>query len=508
MKGQKIFNLLLLIIVTMVGCESLEDTYKDFSGDGMIRYLGGCSEVEAIPGWRKLNLVWQIQKDPMISSVKISWRNGNLTNDTIVEHTVDTLQLSNLLDGIYEIEISTLDKDNNSSSPYIIYARAFTPEHENVRAFTRGVSKHFFVANNMFFTLDRWQKSISYIHIHYTHINGTEKVFNLKDFYFESGFAMISDVDVSKPVSIVRKGTVEGCVEPIEFEPIYLEKTASFTSDFKKAIKERYGIDEITESWINSREDLELDYSISTLEDILYFPNLKKVVFGKNRYLHPDFLATNEEASKIDEDNRSLSIRALSMYQMWMAMDREDENAVVYEQYNRHYIPEFWEMTDYKGNPTIPVLNYLDTENWTIKNSVEDGPDYDSEIDNLLDGDPMTTWEVEAQSSSTRMHQLVIDMKKEQTISGFQITQKTFDPKTDKTSARYLPKNIKIQVSTDQVTWKNATYVENNTLGNTNGEITLLPMSQPQTVRYIRLSVSDLLYGSNFAVKLADIRVY
>ncbi len=40
---------LLMAILTMVSCESLEDTYKDYAGDGPIRYLGKCMDLTVQP---------------------------------------------------------------------------------------------------------------------------------------------------------------------------------------------------------------------------------------------------------------------------------------------------------------------------------------------------------------------------------------------------------------------------------------------------------------------------
>ena len=59
-----------------------------------------------------------------------------------------------------------------------------------------------------------------------------------------------------------------------------------FNSDFVREIQTHYFIDELDENFINTVEVLEFDYDLSTLEDLFYFPNLKKVVLGKNRYLY------------------------------------------------------------------------------------------------------------------------------------------------------------------------------------------------------------------------------
>ena len=48
----------LLTALFVVSCsESLEETYDEFAGDGMIRYLGKCADVEVNPGWERLQVV-------------------------------------------------------------------------------------------------------------------------------------------------------------------------------------------------------------------------------------------------------------------------------------------------------------------------------------------------------------------------------------------------------------------------------------------------------------------
>ena len=40
---------LLFAMLVMVSCESLEDTYEDFAGNGPVRYLGKCTDLTIQP---------------------------------------------------------------------------------------------------------------------------------------------------------------------------------------------------------------------------------------------------------------------------------------------------------------------------------------------------------------------------------------------------------------------------------------------------------------------------
>ena len=50
----KIHLFLLFAACLAIGCEDLEDTYKDYAGDGAIRYLGKATGVSVHPGWKRL----------------------------------------------------------------------------------------------------------------------------------------------------------------------------------------------------------------------------------------------------------------------------------------------------------------------------------------------------------------------------------------------------------------------------------------------------------------------
>ena len=50
MKNKLYYIICLLATWVVVGCEDLEDTYDEFTGDGRIRYLGKCMNVEMHPG--------------------------------------------------------------------------------------------------------------------------------------------------------------------------------------------------------------------------------------------------------------------------------------------------------------------------------------------------------------------------------------------------------------------------------------------------------------------------
>ena len=124
-------------------------------------------------------------------------------------------------------------------------------------------------------------------------------------------------VNPTDTIYVLRKGRVEGCPDLIEFDPLALSHTKIFSSGFVNAIERRYGYSNKTkeqevefERFVEEVTELEFDYDIETFEDVLYCPNLKKLVFAKNRYLDKEHgYSTDDDYPKLRSDiGRSLLV--------------------------------------------------------------------------------------------------------------------------------------------------------------------------------------------------------
>lgn len=481
-------------------CQSLEDTYSDYAGDHVIRYVGKCSNLSVESGWKRLYVEWTNGVDPAVENIKLTWATAGEISDTLLASDVTSCNLLNLQDGSYEITVCGVDKEGNMSLPVTAYGRPYTPSHEAVRVFTQGITKCIPVRNNLMLFFDAWQDNISKLEIHYTSIAGEKKVFPITREVCLENYTLLRDVNLEKGVSVEREGRIGECPDLIVFESLdLLDREPVFTTDFTTLVQWKYGVEEITDTFINNLEELEIDYSITSLEDILYFPNLKKLVLGRNRYLYEPYLNSNKSASMIEEERKSLFVLDVAHELLGIEVER----------YNQHYFPNtsLSYMVE-KGNPVLPKLNYLDATDWEITNSVEDTKDYDSHLEYLLDNNPNTCWETELEPTSIRLYDLVIDMKSQQVVSGLKIVQKNFDPSSVQSGPYLLPTSVRVLVSKDKITWDIPMYVDYNMLGNTNGEITLLQFPVSRNIRYIKLQVSDQVFGGNFGVTLADVVVF
>ena len=492
-----------MLLALLASCnESLEDTYSDYAGDGKIRYPGKCFDLSVKPGWQRLIVEWTNSVDATVKNVKLSWSASGVKRDTLLNRSATSCDLRNLTDGTYRVDVSTVDEEGNESLVETNYGRPYTDEHEAMLSFTRGITKHYRVKNNLVFFMDKWNENFVEINLEYTDTEGKTITYPLTQEVFRKKFVVLPNVNTAKPISITRLGKLEGCEDLIRFAPIVLGSEYLLTSDFKSVIQQRYGFSDQTvegkaqlENFINTATELEFDYSMGSLEDVLYFPRLKKIVVGKNRYLNRDY-KTIADISVLDQEARTLMVLDVAHELMGVRVER----------YNDHYFTESRPYIQEMGNPELPELNVIpQSDIKEISCSVKD-VNYDSGLTNLLDNNPATWWEPFV-STTIRTYELLITLKELQTIKGIKIAQKVFMIDDNK-SPNYIPSTIQIQVSHDKIMWKDLTHVNENKIGQGSGEVTLLPMAAPGDIQYVRVILNDRVLNGICDIMLADITLY
>ena len=496
---KKLYLLFLPVVLLVADCQSLEDTYSKYAGDGMIRYVGKCYNLKVTSGWKRLILTWENSLDPTIDKIVVTWKAGETLREKELDKNATSYEITDVGNENYEITVFAMDKEGNRSLKVPEYARPFSEDHESVRSFTRGIIKHYPVKDNLVLFFDQWSANIEKFTMNYYDTGGERKAMELTEGLFAGEYYVLEDVDTDRPVAIDREGRIPGCPDLIVFAPYELDNERSFSSDFNLLLRTRYGQENPDDTFVQNVRELEIDYTINSFEDILYFPNLEKLVLGKNRYLYPAYLATSQSNSIVYEKARSLFVLN--------AANRL--SGVTVERYNKHYLPdETLAYMEDKGNPSPPALSYLNTAGWVITNSVPDAEQIGGDLKNLLDNDPETYWQTEMSQTSSRIYQLEIDMQAETTLNGFKVSQKRFEPSSDRISAAWMPGMIRVQASNDRLIWRNVMNVEDIIIGNTSGEVTIQRMPEPPRVRYVRITITDGVYGQNFAAALGDFMLF
>lgn len=476
--------------VAFTACDSIEDTYKEFAGDGAIRYPGKCKNVTVSPGWECIRASWELSNDPAIKSIVVTCASETDTIVKELEPTATECKVENLSDNNYNVTVQSKAADGLLSLAESYTQRPYTYAHEAVRAFTRGFSKSYFCNNHILLIMSGWDDGIESFTLKYTDVNGNSGEKELTKEVFDEKYVDVANVDLSKPITMLRRATIEGCPDVIDFEPITLSKEIVFNTDFQKNMNARYGLDSDSQSqFAASAETIEIDNDLYSLEDILAFTKLKKVIMGKNHYYDgKHFITPQFEDATVTK---------------WVLNKMNEINGLVIEQYGDCYIDDSWRLdfVTKKEYSSLPALSYLDTTGWKISNSEEDmRNDY---LTYLLDNDATTTWSSWPSTEGVRKMQITVDMTKEESVSGVKVVQ-TSDTETE----NYQPTSMSVEYSDDNRTWHSFTYAEDNVLGTAQGETTLLVAAKATKARYLRFTFNEVSYKGQVKIALADIAVY
>ena len=239
---------LLFAMLVMVSCESLEDTYEDFAGNGPVRYLGKCTDLTIQPGWNRLQVRWTNSPDPVIRHIRITWSKDAMVKEELVDRETSEYDITDLEDGSYEVTICAVDKNGNTSLESTDYGRPYTENHEMVQAFTRVISRHFFFQDRLILFFLGWEDNVNEAYLTYTKKDGTTGRLDLTKKIVNSLYYMVpEEIDLSKPVEFYRKGYISGCTDEIVFQPIELEHNKIYNADFRQDMLRQYGYESIPE---------------------------------------------------------------------------------------------------------------------------------------------------------------------------------------------------------------------------------------------------------------------
>ena len=551
MKKRIYYMLSVLTAFVVVGCsESLEDTYDEYIEGGMIRYLGKCSNLEVNPGWERLQVVYKNNIDAGVKQVKITWQSENEETPFVryvepknanPEDLMDTIYLEGLGDAMYTVRVSNISADSTESLIEENYGRPYTRDHEDLRTFTRGISTFGRMGDRLAVMLDQDNDNVDQLVLGYYEVGKEEEcLWDIKehmddtltyrfmevpvgrDYFFLLPEDPNAKIDFNRPLTVKRHGKLVGCIDPIPFEDEVLNMSERlWSTEFSTLMTAKYGTD--WENEVENIRELELDYDVTSLQDLMYFPNLEKVILGKNRYMQSAYI--NSYTSTTDQ---YIGLCMLSFL-------KETHPNFVVERYNNHYFgvnQDFGEnnldiykdagklVDDFtieeKGAINLdekPTYTPLDTVGWevtctnsgdaadTVHNGfAENGAawllhdglrhvviDYGYFVDEY---DEEVYFEPQ-QTVGAAIITVTFDMKEPQVVKGFKIAQPIRNEKGD---PDYLISSMTIEFSTDGYNWTDANYTEGNVdIGNSPAEETYVPVPQSlQTpVRYVRITMNN-----------------
>lgn len=542
MKIKLYYTAWLFAFLSITGCEDLEKTYDEYAGDGMIRYIGKCSEVEVQPGWERLRVSWKNNLDAAIKRVKLTWQSERDDQPFVryIERRytagnadlMDTVYIEGLKDAVYVVRVSSVSADGTESIVEEKYGRPYSESHEDLRSFTLGIIGFYKLGDKLAVCLDEDNDNLKELTLTFRDTKGNTQKWNIKehmnlilrywgmpicrDYMFllpeEAGVG----IDFSKPITIKRRGLLNGCIDEIEFKEETLDLNGRIWSTaFTRLMIKNYGAD--WENKVDQIETLELDYDMSTFQDLMYFPNLKKVILGKNRYMEEKYGKTH--ASTTDEYMGLVTLQFL--------MKTREEFGV--ERYNKHYfginkkysidaIQLYKKTTKLEENFSLtemgvsnlnnkPGITPLDTTGWKVSCSDTLYSGYKEKGAAWLLDDNAYTYFEPGQTLGASIVEVKIDMQREQTVHGMKVMQY---PRNDSGDGNYLLSSVKIEFSNDGYIWRSATNEDGAvTIGNAPGEETFIeiPEDKQKPVRYIRLTMGNQQVGTVSGSPLFNLRL-
>lgn len=493
-----------LLLFTACG-ESLEDTYRDYSGDGEIRYVGKIKDLVANPGWESISLSWVNSEDPIIDKVEVKWISDEVRDSVFLPAGTTSYDITGLTSGSsLEIEVMSVDKKLNESLAVTTYVRPYTLEHETVQAFNRIVSRSFFLHDHLLLTFLGWDSQVEDAYLTYTHKStGKEDKFELTQEVVNQLHVDIPDVDDSKPVNVYRKGRIEGCPQLIVFDPFTLDTDRVFNTDFKQELKRQFGYDEIvSDEFVNSTTSFDIDWDISDFADLLYFPNLKVLNLGKNRYV---------KASQVDTSKGKSVVSSPELCD-WVISELHKLNGLTVNRYDNHF-QELAKTSVIKemGHQEEPSLQLIDLKDATIEVDPAEDDDlttmgWTSNEGALTDGDDNTSWLPYYRSSSTTFT-ITIQLKEPTVVHGMRLVQSYYVGSNANKQA-LNPSRVYITKSANGSYYTIATNLEQTQLGNSTGEVNIIPFAKAEKTQYVRVKVTTPIYYKNYQVSLAGIDLY
>lgn len=503
----KKYLLMLSALLMLCSCgESLFDTYKDYAGDGEIRYVGMVKDLTAAPGWKRVRLNWANGEDPIIDQVEVKWILEGKRDSVFLPAGTTSYTIDNLTDdGSYEVEVLSVDKDKHESIPTSTYVRPYNAGHEQVQAFTQVVSRNFFLHGHLLLTYLGWDDNLSKAYLTYTRkSDGQPGRLELTKDVVNSLHTDIPDVDAAKPVNIYREGYIEGCEDLIPFPEIQLDATPLFNADFKQELKRQFGFDQVVpESWYDKVETFDLDWNISDLADLLNLPNLKKLYLGRNRFVRPNMTDDEEKGQSQVTDN------ALSD---WVLSELHKLNGLEVYRYDNHFSRlSKQSFVHDMGHPAEPKVTMISMKGAKVSVMPEESEElkqmgWSSHPEYLVDGNENTSWKPYVQSSAIT-YTIDIELPAAHKVHGMRLVQSYYDAQN--ASERALnPAQIKVYKSAEGGYFPLATNLEETKLGNSTGEVNYIPFAEATNIRYIRIVVTTPMYFKNFNVSFAEIGLY
>lgn len=537
MKQIKLYALLLAVV--FAACTNDDDLYKDLAGGGDARYVGKCKNLTVEEGWKRLKLNWENSMDPAIEKIKIIALQGE---DTIMREELPAGTTSYETEAIFankstELIITAIDLDGNVSLPTSVYTKAFDYSSELVSLWASLRRTHYFIKDET----SGKEKMVLFMYDTYTELDGeitwivqdatisysvggvkTSRPITEEELYAKR--LVLEEVDSDAEIAIEKNMKIDECYDPIHFPPTAIPKKTdadykNYAPDFMNVVKTKYDLATNAEAiaCLDTMETIYFDRDISSMENIMYMPKLKKVVLGGNRFMYAAFVWAHEDnCSAITDDVENSKFALQTMH---------DLKGLELKTHAKHYgLDGFFDwaerdMSSARYQPTLLPEEEVGalTEDggfapgWKISSNAELstsgsllsllGGKYTERFETMwgtvipasfvVENNLNAYWSPITSTDEVRSHEIVYDMLEEKHIKNFYFAQYFKNGASDK-DLQFMPEVIEIEFSSSGSIWEpifdtyNSIYV-----GVSIGEASVITPVKEVKARYLKLKVRD-----------------
>lgn len=489
---------LLSIAISLVACESMEDTYADYNTPKE-RYVGKCSDLMLEQGWGRFRLSWTNSVDAAIENIKVKWEGEKELPDSVILPAGTELYETEAIftNQSYKFTVTAIDSRGMESFPVEVYGKPFTANSSLVEMFKTVEKKFFFVDDELIVMLYDAGKDIYDVQINYT--SGGELMSHPIDSVdFVAGVLQISDIDAGTDVSISGDMKLTECIDTIPINSYVLDPAKrNWSGAFIGNMREQFDLLEVPNEALDTLTTLYVDYNINSLEDILYLPKLERVVLGQRRMNTSSYYISGASyVSTIADVNASL-------FALRKMHDIKGIEVDIYG--NQFLLKDSLDFENLYTNNRPPAVTVpADAGSWILSinhpeyyGNEDPSEDHPYELSNML-GD-FNDWQSIQQVGTLETHEIVYNMNELKTVAGFQFYQST-----SRFTRSYLPSTIEVHVSADGDNWETAFYQATMNVGGAPGEVTIAHMHEPKDIQYIKLIVRDVEAATNNYVAIGN----
>lgn len=210
----RLSSILCTVLCAAAACDDMDETMKEFQGDGPIVYLGKIDSLKVFSGKQQAKLTWAPSSDSRINGATIYWNNrsGQKEVEWNPSQPFETI-VEDLREGSVVFEIVTTDAHGNTSVPVTISGNVFGESFETLLDDSATITSGFFDEEKH--TIDLGLKHSSNFYYKFLKVEYTDSEGNKQSVLVEKGTETVTLENVSSPEVFYSSVFLpeEGCID-------------------------------------------------------------------------------------------------------------------------------------------------------------------------------------------------------------------------------------------------------------------------------------------------------